>query len=145
MTDLRKAAQDVIDAYDGGYSSHPQFNLNCRIEALRAALATCPDCGNPAPEGSIHTCSPQKPDSDVAKWEGEAVHRAFTVGTILDGEQAAPDDAKDAARWRKAKAKGWTFFEGADSADWDELIDETEQAMTYYNPTASQIAARIKK
>lgn len=37
--ELRKAAQDVIDAYDGGYSAHPQFNLNRRIEALRAALA----------------------------------------------------------------------------------------------------------
>jgi hypothetical protein len=128
--ELRKAAQDVIDRWHSPKWAHDSVHTGVLIDRLRAALQSCPDCGKPAPEGSIHTCSPQKPDSDVAKWEGEAVHRAFTVGTILDGEQAAPDDAKDAARWRKAKAKGWTFFEGADSADWDELIDETEQEKT---------------
>jgi len=33
------------------------------LENAPAAPDTCPDCGKPAPEGSIHTCSPQKPDS----------------------------------------------------------------------------------
>lgn len=60
MTDLRKAAQDVVDA--AKFAIIPYF-MKSEVEALRAALQSCPDCGNPAPEGSIHTCSPQKPDS----------------------------------------------------------------------------------
>ena len=75
--DLRKAAQDEIAdligwywdiAYQEGKTGVSQGGranyVLCQINAaLRAALQSCPDCGKPAPEGSIHTCSPQKPDS----------------------------------------------------------------------------------
>lgn len=76
MSDLRKAAQDVLTAADnlggceGGQDGRDE--LDGAAEALRAALATCPDCGKPTPEGSVHTCGPQKPDSDVCEWTCKA-------------------------------------------------------------------------
>ena len=45
MSDLRKAAQDVVDAKDFGYTT--QNNLNHRIDALRAALQ------QPAPDDAV--------------------------------------------------------------------------------------------
>ena len=59
---IRQAAQAVVERWDTPLWKDVPHTAEY-IEALRAALASCPDCGKPAPEGSIHTCSPQKPDS----------------------------------------------------------------------------------
>ena len=56
MTDLRKAAQDVVDA--AKFAIIPYF-MKSEVDALRAALQSCPDCGKPTPPDSVHTCSPQ--------------------------------------------------------------------------------------
>lgn len=70
MSDLRKAAQDVIDRWHSPKWAHDSVHTGVLIDRLRAALQSCPDCGKPAPEGSIHTCSPQKPDSDALIADG---------------------------------------------------------------------------
>lgn len=101
MTDaIRKAAQDVLDGWD----DKAVLSITYEMEVLRTALAaptqaapdTCPDCGKPAPEGSIHTCSPQKPDSDAliadgwrrcAVGQGESQHCPMAEANARDAKQ----------------------------------------------------------
>ncbi len=54
--ELRKAAQELLTEYD---AQRFVSIFHTQIEALRAALATYPDCGKPTPPDSVHTCSPQ--------------------------------------------------------------------------------------
>lgn len=83
MSDLRKAAQALVDAMDDVDNYRPFLvtSQHIALADLRDALATCPDCGKPTPKGSIHTCLPQNPD-DAIDWEGIAADQALTIAML---------------------------------------------------------------
>lgn len=61
--------------------------------APKLSISTCPDCGKPTPEGSVHTCSPM-----------QQIHN-------FGREQEALEDARDAAHYHWLR----------DKADWNDI------------------------
>ena len=103
MTDaIRKAAQDVIDRWHSPKWAHDSVHTGVLIDRLRAALAICPDCGKPTPEGSIHTCSPQKPDSDAKQRLLEIMRK----NGLATGHGDTIDDALKELDWQLSELKG---------------------------------------
>jgi hypothetical protein len=69
-------------------------------------MTTCPDCGKPLYEDSIHTCSPQKPppsgvsheDSLKSGEQARALALADELDKTLDFQNRAWDAAKELRR-----------------------------------------------
>lgn len=83
----RKAAQDALD-WLNWFGCRSQNRPNKTRQLITDNLAKA--------------LQQHAPD-DAPDWEGEAAHRAFTAGTILDGAQPETDDARDAAMLQEQK------------------------------------------
>ena len=140
--ELRKAAQDVVSIWEEGNTDNDPIPFLDAMEVLRIVLLfTCRQCGKPTPEGSVHTCSPQKHDAkqrllEIMRRNGLATGHGDTLTQVIDELESELTDVLSAARQNAARYR-WlrdvsdtefmeelsdTFF-----GEWDAVIDAAMQ------------------